>query len=212
MNDPRPRRDGLSGWFRAKLDGLAPPGDSAAPAAPALEDLAAEVARLGWDESVTSAAVPPKPTEEEAEASARRLAYIMAYTRAPEGDPDFADESVLFSILSKEQVYQRREVRRLAAVIAALPPPGAAMGLTPEEIAANPRFAEAEAVRATLIKAHAQATAAQAKIFRLMKKLVGMAGLSTGGTGPLVEAPAADAPLSAVFDHLDDILRRSRPE
>lgn len=209
MTSSGEQRDGLIGWLRTKLDDLAPPdgGATPIPAGPTIADLAADVARQGWEPEEVLA-----PGEDDAEASARRLAYVVAFAQAPADDPAFADRAVVFGILGKEQVFQRREAKRLAAELAALPPPGDAMGLTPEEIEADPLFRELETRRARLTQTQADADKVQGQIFKLMKRLVGKGGQRTGGTGPLSVTPTAEAPLGDVLAHLDDLLKAKRPK
>jgi hypothetical protein len=197
MTEPQGK---LVGWLRAKLDQLDAP-EPPAPEEPGLEELAADVIRLGWGEPA------PDPVDDPA-ASTKRMTFIVEYVRNPAGNPSFANAPLVYGILAKEQVYQRRLAARLATELAALPPPGEAMGLTPEEIEADPHFRDMEERRAGLTKRHADASAVQARLFRMMKGLVGKAGLGTGGTGPLAPPPGADSSLDDALLHIDAVLQR----
>lgn len=133
-------------------------------------------------------AAPASPTsplrspEEEAAESKKRLAFIMAYMKDPEGDAAFKDKPLVYRILSEERAYQQSQLVLLEAEFKQLPPSAASLGLSEEEALADARFDGLEERRAELENRLNTARTRQTQLFMLMKKLTGVKG-KTGGTG-----------------------------
>ncbi|MFP5502365.1 MAG: hypothetical protein ACLGIN_07730 [Candidatus Sericytochromatia bacterium] len=139
------------------------------------------------------AAAPVRTPEEEAAESKKRLGFITAYMKNPQGDPAFEDRALVYKILSEERAYQQAQIVQQQQALKQLPPPAEAMGLTPEEAAEDPRYDDLEARRSAIEERLKTAQSRQTQLFMLMKKLTGVKG-KTGGTGFLSTPPPAFPP------------------
>lgn len=129
-----------------------------------------------------SPTTPLRSPEEEAAESKKRLGFIMAYMKNPEAEAAFKNKPLVYKILSEERAYQQSQIVLWEAEFKQLPPPAASLGLSEEEIAADPRFDGLEERRAELENRLNTAKTRQSQLFTLMKKLTGVKG-KTGGTG-----------------------------
>lgn len=115
-----------------------------------------------------------------AAASRKRMAFIVAYVKDPASNPIFAEKATVFQVLTEERTHQVGLLQDAEAELGRLPPPPAELGMTSEEVAADPRLVAQEARRAELQQKVGQAKAVQAQIFNLLKQIAGIQG-ETGG-------------------------------
>ena len=155
----------------------------------------------------TEAEAPPAPPETEpqpapeddgAARSDKRLRFLMAFIKDPTSSDAFLDRARVFSVATEERSYQQHRIVALDAEIKRLPPPAAAMGLSPEEAAAHPTYAELEPRRERLATALATARKRQFQVFNILKHISGVQGRS-GGTDYLARARGDTPPPTDEF-------------
>jgi hypothetical protein len=183
-----------------------PPAAPARPATGSLANLRAGLtgklqeatAKLAEAKGLAPQAAPPPPTEEAAapaapvvdevarrqaeaaEASRKRMAFIVAYVKDPTSNPIFQDRALMYKVLAEERTHQQGLLQAAEDALGRMPPPPASLGMTDEEIQADPRLVAQEARRAELEKKRRQAGAVQTQIFNLLKAITGIDG-TTGG-------------------------------
>lgn len=174
-----------------------PPEPAPAPAAPAFSREAVREAR-----ALTA--------EEEAAESKRRMAFIVAYLKNPDGHAYFADKALLYKIMTEERGYQHAQLDAAERALADLPPTPQAMGLTDDEVAADPALVAQEARRGNLARQVAQLRGAQTQLYRLLAQITGVKATAEGeafraGSGPL-PALAEDASVEDSFGAAGELL------
>lgn len=137
------------------------------------------------------------PTDDPEADSKKRMKVITGYLKDPNGHPLFADKPAFLKILTEERSHLHTLIHATQKQLQSLPPPAAAMGLTPEEAEQLENFSAQQQLRAELEAKLAKCQQRQAQIYQIMKRLTGIKK-STGGTGFLALPNAtADEPPAA---------------
>ncbi|MDB5101391.1 MAG: hypothetical protein JWM80_5812 [Cyanobacteria bacterium RYN_339] len=150
-----------------------------------------EAERAAVDRAETQRLAAERAEADELE-SRKRMAFILAWVKKSSDDPIFQRKEVVYKVLAEERAHQQGLLAKLVTEFKQLPPPAAAMGLTPEEIAEHPIYRDLEARRSAMQGEIDQMREVQTRLFNLQKGLTG-SGNKTGGTGILAKAAPEDA-------------------
>lgn len=153
--------------------------------------------------------------QEQQDASRQRIAFIVAYVKAPDSNPLFADRPLMYKIMTHERTFQQKLLAEANAALAQLPPPPSELGMSAEEVAADLRLVAQELRRNTLKKQASDAGTLQTQIFKLLQHLTGVKN-AAGGVDflPPEEAPvvAETASMAEALDIASLLLaKRKKP-
>ena len=115
-----------------------------------------------------------RKAQEAADASRKRMAFIVAYVKDHASNPIFADKALMYKVLTEERTHQQGLLGAAGEELGRLPPPPEALGMAEAEWRADARLVAQEARRAELEKKVKQAKAVQTQIFNLLKSITGV--------------------------------------